>query len=70
MISNLSNGYLVAVDKEFVRYIQNQKYNYDDDENIDMDKLMILVLNKYKIRAPITSGQPSIRRTGEYEKYQ
>ena len=38
---------MATVDKKFVRYIQHQKDKYDDGENIDTYKLMLLALKKY-----------------------
>ena len=38
MMSNLFKGYLAAWYKYCVRYIQHQKYKYDDGGNIDKDK--------------------------------
>ena len=48
MMSNLSKVYKSAVHKEFVSYIQHQKYKFNGGENIYKDKLMELVINKYK----------------------
>ena len=47
MISKLSKVYMATVDKKFVRYIQHQKDKYDDGENIETYKLMLLALKKY-----------------------
>ena len=48
MMSNLFMGYLVAGEKEFLSYIQNQKDKCNYGKNIDKGKLMMLTLNKYK----------------------
>ena len=56
MMSSLLKGYLTAGEKESVTYIQHQKNKYEDRDNIDKDKFMMLALKKYKICAPMTSG--------------
>ena len=48
MMSNLFKGFLVAGDKYFMIYIQNQKDNYDNGDNIYKDKLMTPDFNKEK----------------------
>ena len=47
MMSNLFKGYLVDGDKTFIRYIQHQKYKYNNGDIIYKDKLMPLVLKRY-----------------------
>ena len=48
LLTNLWRAYFVVSDKNFVRYIQAKKDNYDEGENIDQDNLMTLAENKYK----------------------
>ena len=48
MMSNQLNGFVVAWDKAFLRYIQHQKYKYDNGYILYKDNLMTLVLNKDK----------------------
>ena len=48
MMSNQLKVFVVAWDKAFLRYIQPQKYKYDNGYILYKDNLMTLVLNKDK----------------------
>ena len=48
-----------------MRYINHKKDKYYNGDNIEKDKLMQLALNKYKICAPRTSGDPITQRTAD-----
>ena len=47
MVSKRFKIYLVAGDKDFMRYIHHQKDKYGDGEDIDKDNLITLTFNKY-----------------------
>jgi len=47
LMINLFKGYLSVSDREFVRYMQQKKDNYDDGEDMSPESLQTLALNKY-----------------------
>ena len=49
LLSNLFKGYKACSDKEFVLYIKTKEEKYEEGEDIDINKLMLLADNKYKI---------------------
>ena len=49
LLSNLFKGYKACSDKEFVHYIKTKEEKYEEGEDIDINRLMLLADNKYKI---------------------
>lgn len=48
LMINLFKGYQNASDREFVRYIKQKRDAYDDGDDITVETLMTLALNKYE----------------------
>ena len=48
LLANLFKAYKAASDKEFVKYIDQKKNDYDEGINVTPIKLMLLAANKYK----------------------
>lgn len=48
LLANLFKAYKSASDKEFVKYINHKKNDYDEGNDISPDRLMLLAANRYK----------------------
>jgi len=48
LLSNLFKAYKVVKDKEFTKYINDKKNEYDEGKNILPSHLMLLAANKFK----------------------
>jgi hypothetical protein len=48
LLANLFKAYKATSDKEFVKYIDQKKNDYDEGINVTPIKLMLLAANKYK----------------------
>ena len=50
LLTNLFKAYKEVSDKDFVQYINKKEEEYDDGNDITVEHLMRLALNKYRIR--------------------
>ena len=50
LLSNVFRAYKVVSDKDFVKYINKKKDEYDEGKDIDAHQLMLLAANKFKTK--------------------
>jgi hypothetical protein len=75
LLSNLFKAYKAASDKDFVSYINKKKDEYDEGQEIQPSKLMLLAQNKYNTKkqdgewnAPSTEQEELIALRAELKK--